>query len=124
MKNIIQEYLTGLESGDPQKMLRLFSDDAVIHSPLYGDVPAKDFFKGLFADTNESEITLLNIFNSIDKAYLCSAHFRYNWILKNGIETSFDCIDVFQFDAEGKIKELTIIYDTYKNRDGFESLVK
>ncbi|MEP7143314.1 MAG: nuclear transport factor 2 family protein [Ferruginibacter sp.] len=122
MKNIIREYLNGLESGDPEQMTRLFSDNAVIHSPLYGDVPAKDFYKILFADTNRSEIKLLNIFNSTDKKGLYVVHFRYDWILRNGIKTSFECIDIFQFDEQGKINELSIIYDTSKTRDGFEGL--
>ncbi|MEP7110405.1 MAG: nuclear transport factor 2 family protein [Ferruginibacter sp.] len=122
MNHIIQQYLDGLESGNPEKILQLFSDDAIIHSPLYGDSLAKAFFKRLFSDTYQSEITLLNIFNSLDKPDLYAAHFRYQWILKSGAITLFECIDVFQFNEQGKIKEMTIIYDTHNSRTMFESL--
>ena len=122
MKEIIQHYLNALGTGDLGKIIQLFSDDAIIHSPLYGDVLAKIFFTDLFADTSQSEISLLNTFTNLEKPGLFAAHFRYFWILKNGAETSFECIDIFQFDEQGKIKEMTIIYDTWHIRDGFKGL--
>ncbi|MEO5891861.1 MAG: nuclear transport factor 2 family protein [Ferruginibacter sp.] len=122
MKNIIQQYLQALESGDEEKITRLFADNAIVYSPLYGEVQANHFFKGLFADTSRSEITLLNTFSSLDNPETCAAQFRYDWTLKNGTETNFDCVDIFQFDDQDKIKSLTIIYDTYKIRGKFEDL--
>jgi len=122
MKDIILQYLEALESGSVEKLTRLFSDEAIIHSPLYGDLRANDFFKRLFADTNRSIIHLINIFSSIDRASLFTAHFRYDWILKSGAAASFECMDIFQFNEQGKIKELTIIYDTNKIRGQFEAL--
>ena len=120
-KNIIEQYLDSLESGNAEKMTRLFSDDAIIHSPLYGNVLAKVFFKRLFSDTHRSEITLLNLFNSLDKPDLYAAQFRYTWILKSGALTSFECMDIFQFNERDKITEMTIIYDTYQIRDEFSA---
>ena len=122
MKNIIRQYLDNVESGDAEKVIALFSEDAIIHSPLYGNQPARHFFTKLFADTNRSIITLLHIYRSVDNEELYSAHFRYDWILKNGAATSFECIDIFRFDQQEKIKELTIIYDTSKIRSQLEEL--
>lgn len=122
MKDIILQYLGGLESGNIENIVPLFSDDAIVHSPLYGDMPASDFFKSLVADTNRSDITLINIFSSADKPDTCAAHFRYHWTLKDGTATSFECVDVFQLNELGKIKMLTIIYDTHKTRNLFERL--
>ncbi len=45
-----------------------------------------------------------------------AGHFRYDWIMKSDTPTSFECVDVFRFAADGKIKQLTIIYGTYKTR--------
>ncbi len=122
MKEIILQYLDGLESGNVENIVSLFSDDAIVHSPLYGDMPAKDFFKSLVADTNKSDISLIDIFNSIDKLDTCAAHFRYHWTLKDGTATSFECVDVFQLNELGKIKMLTIIYDTHKTRSFFDNI--
>src|SRR4051794_10569746 len=116
MKNIIKAYLKSLEAGDAETIINLFSEDGVIHSPLYGDIPVKVFYKDLFADTIQSVITLLNIFQSADNPDTAAAHFKYDWTLKDGTKTNFEAVDVFNFDAHGKIKEMTIIYDTAKTR--------
>jgi hypothetical protein len=122
MKNILEIYLKSLEAGDAKTIINLFSEDGIIHSPLYGNKPAKDFYKDLFADTSQSVITLLNIFKSFTNPNIAAAHFRYGWTLRDGTKTDFEAVDVFNFDEHGKIKEMTIIYDTAKTRRAFEML--
>ena len=122
MKDILGTYLKSLEAGDAKTIINLFSQDGIVHSPLYGDMPVKDFYKDLFDDTTQSVITLLNIFQSSTNHNTAAAHFKYQWTLKNGTKTTFEAVDVFNFDEHGKIKEMTIIYDTAKTRSAFEML--
>ena len=35
-------------------MLALFADGAIVHSPLYGTLPAAEFYPTLFADTSSA----------------------------------------------------------------------
>ncbi len=118
----INAYLRGLEAGSYGKMMKLFSANAMVHSPLYGKIRAKEFYKALFKDTSKSKISLMNIFTSHTNPKVAAGHFRYDWILKDGTPTSFECVDVFRFAEDGKIEELTIIYDTAKIRPSFESM--
>ena len=122
MRIAIEEYLKQLEAGNAEKIAALFDENGIVNSPLYGKRPAKDFFKSLFSDTTKSKLTLLNIFNSEDKPHVYALHFKYEWTLKNGQETGFECVDVFEFNTHGKIREMTIIYDTYKTRETFKTL--
>ena len=122
IEKTIKDYLKGLEVGSYDNIIKLFSPDAVVHSPLYGEIQAKKFYQDLFKDTSKSKITLMNIFISQNNAQIAAGHFRYDWILKDGTPTSFECVDVFRFDKNGKIKELTIIYDTSKIRTSFENM--
>ena len=122
MKSAILQYIEGLETGDMNQIISLFAQDGLVHSPLYGDLSAKEFYKGLFSDTQRSKITLLNIFTSVDKPNVYGAHFRYVWTLRDNTETSFECVDIFVFDESDKIKEMTIIYDTNRTRQSFENL--
>ena len=92
-----------------------------IHSPLCGEIKAVDFYPDLFKDTSKSTITLLNIFKS-NNPKNGGGHFRYDWILKDRTSTSFECVDVFQFADDGRIKELTIIYGTSEIRSSFEKI--
>ena len=120
---LVTKYFEGLESGDAQKLLSLFEEDAVVLSPLYGMLPAKQFYSDLFKDTNESRITLLNIFKSLGKEDTCSGHFRYDWTMKDGSVVTFECVDVFKVSPDNKFQQLTIIYDTYGAvRDSFNKL--
>jgi ketosteroid isomerase-like protein len=48
---LAEAYLGALGDADLTAMLSLFSEDAVVHSPLYGPVPAAKFFPALFSDT-------------------------------------------------------------------------
>ncbi len=122
IEKTIKEYFKGLEVGSYENIIKLFSPNAIVHSPLYGEVEAREFYKELFKDTSKSKITLINIFVSINNPRTAAAHFRYHWILKDGTPTSFECVDVFQFDDNGKIRELTIIYDTSKIRAFFDEM--
>jgi len=123
IEKAIKVYLDALEKGSYGNMMRLFAKDAVILSPLYGKIKAVDFYRELFEDTSKSKITLLNIFNS-DNKFIGAGHFRYDWVLKDSTPASFECVDVFQFADDGKIKQLTIIYDTSKIRSSFERMKK
>src|SRR3989338_189143 len=124
IEKTIKEYLKGLEVGSADKIIKLFSHDAIVHSPLYGEIQAKKFYQDLFKDTSKSKITLINIFVSQSNPNVAAGHFRYDWILKDGTPNSFECVDVFRFDEDGNIKELTIIYDTSKIRTAHEAMKK
>ncbi|MBI5228365.1 nuclear transport factor 2 family protein [Candidatus Micrarchaeota archaeon] len=119
---VIKKYLRALEEAD-SSIIGLFSPNAIVNSPLYGKVNATSFYKDLFKDTTNSKITLMNIFKG-ETPTVAASHFRYDWVLKNGSKTSFECVDVFHFDKNGKISELTIIYDTFKLRGIFEEMKK
>jgi len=55
---VVEEYLGALGSRDLARLLGLFADGAVVHSPLYGTLPASDFYPRLFADTRDARLTL------------------------------------------------------------------
>ena len=124
IEEVIKLYIRALEKGSYEAITKLFTEDAIVNSPLYGKIKASEFYKALFKDTTKSKITLLNIFVSKSNRGVGAGHFRYDWILKDRTPTSFECVDVFQFANDGKIKQLTIIYDTHKARQAFEKIKK
>ncbi|PIR44510.1 MAG: hypothetical protein COV10_04665 [Candidatus Vogelbacteria bacterium CG10_big_fil_rev_8_21_14_0_10_51_16] len=122
LKQIIKKYLSCLEKSDYENLIDLFIFDAVVNSPLYGKVEAEKFYKDLFSDTNKSTITLKDIFTNEEKTK-AAVNFLYDWTLSDGSPVSFDCVDIFKLNPDGKIEELTIIYDTSKTRPKFDSLI-
>ena len=119
---ICKQYLDALNEGSLEKVLSLFDPNAVVVSPLYGEMPATTFFKVLFADTNRSETKLLNIFESISGNTSLALYFHYIWTLKSGKIIEFDCVDVFEITPDKKIfTKLKIIYDTVPIRADFNA---
>lgn len=112
------QYLAALNETDLDKVLSLFTRDALVVSPLYGEMAVEDFYTELFADTNRSETKFLNLFESKENGGSMGLHFHYKWTLKNGEVVNFEVVDVFELTSDGqRFKKLTIIYDTYPIRD-------
>ena len=119
-KDLCQQYLNSLNKGDLNALLALFSADAKIISPLYGERDAQSFYINLFADTAKSETRLLNIFDRSDTGSAIALHFEYNWTLGNGKLVKFECVDVFELTADAQqFQKIRIIYDTAHLRADF-----
>jgi len=110
-KEISIHYLELLEKGEIEQLLLLFSGDALVDSPVYGIMPAPNFYQDLTNDTSNSELKLLGVFEENDSDIL-ALYFNYKWTLKNNALVDFDVVDIIEFDARNKIKRLKIIYDT------------
>ncbi len=120
---IVAAYLDAVETADLDAMLALFAEGAVVHSPLYGTLPATEFYPALFADTGSSDLTLLGTMRgtSVDGAALLSFLFHFDWVLPNGTRAPFDVVDVAEVDDDGLIRSIRIIYDTVTVRPPFEA---
>jgi hypothetical protein len=113
----IKAYFQALESGVCDQTLALFTADAIVNSPLFGEMVASEFYKKLFANTNRSKVTLKEVFFSNTNATNATAHFVCDWVLKDGTPAPFECVDIFEFDpVSNKIQSLKIIYDTHSIR--------
>ncbi|MBU7019036.1 MAG: nuclear transport factor 2 family protein [Theionarchaea archaeon] len=118
-EEVLTKYVQALEKGDYSCIMTLFTQDAVIVSRLYGKVKASHFYKELLRDTGKSAITLFHVFTTRNAGAI---HFLYKWMLRDGTQTSFECVDIVEFSEDGKIKQLTIVYDTSKIRKEFEEM--
>lgn len=121
-QELCTHYLDALNAGDLEGVLALFTDEAEVVSPLYGVRPVREFFGGLFADTNRSQTRLVNIFEAIGETPAVALQFDYRWTLKNGSVVSFGCVDVFGLAPGGdRFSGLAIHYDTAPLRAEFEA---
>lgn len=112
---IAKSYIEHLSNGDLEQLLNLFSESALVISPVYGNKNYKDFYTQLFADTNNSELSIKGIFEDAMTGNI-ALHFIYQWTLRNDSHVNFEVVDILEFDDDNKIKVLTIIYDTVQSR--------
>ncbi len=122
MEETIKKYFEYLSEGNYESLMDLFDSEAIVFSPLYGKRLAKEFYKELIEDSSEdSSVELVHAFVD-DEAKKGAGNFEYSWTLKDGTKSSFEGVDLFEFNEEGKIKQIKIIYDTYGTREGFEKM--
>ena len=120
MEEKIRAYLRHLEAGDYPQLISLFSEEAIVHSPLYGRRPARAFYRELLADTASSRLELSHIYYQ-PGGRRAAAHFTYEWALAGGQRVAFDCVDLFEWDEQQHFTELRIIYDASQTRPALES---
>ena len=122
-EDLVATYLRALGDSDLDLMLSLFTPDAVVNSPLYGPLPAVQFFPGLFADTSRATLTLRATMTGtdIDGGSVVSFWFHFDWRLPSGAAAPFEVCDVVRLADDGRIRELNIIYDTVDVRPAFEA---
>ncbi|WP_343488294.1 nuclear transport factor 2 family protein [Allomuricauda sp. d1] len=107
---VAEHYFDWLSEGKIDKILSLFTLDAIVHSPVYGKKRAADFYSELGDDTKSSELKLNGFFDQPNSNRFV-LYFNYKWTLTNGKTTVFDVVDVFELNEEGKIIKLNIIYN-------------
>lgn len=114
-KEVAEKYIEFLENGKIPELINLFTENGVVHSPIYGLMLAKDFYPKLNDDTNNSELKLDTIFED-EQSNKIALYFKYIWTLKSDKVVEFDVVDIIEFNAENKITDLKIIYDTVISR--------
>ena len=114
--DIVRRYLRLLEAGDVDGMAALFAPDGQVYSPFLGWNPPRPFFAQVVAASGRSRIETLDILVSAQDAPRAIGYFIYHWQLKDGTFVDFACCDVFDFDDQGRIARMTIVYDTHPVR--------
>ena len=118
--HLVNEYLAGLEAADADRVIALFAPDGIVESPLYGTMPAAEFYPVLFTDTASSRLTLrARMTGSTEGRAVISFWFDFDWTLSTGEPAPFTVVDVAELDEHGLIERLHIVYDTHPIRDAF-----
>lgn len=117
---LVREYLASLEAADADRVIALFAPGGIVDSPLYGTMPAAEFYPALFADTASSRLTLrATMAGSTGGRTVVSFWFDFDWTLSTGEPAPFTVVDVAELDEHGLIERLHIVYDTHPIRDAF-----
>ena len=74
------------------------------------------FFAKVDAASGESKITSIDICVSTMGAQRATGYLIHDWGLKDGMAVRFACVDVFEFDDNGLIERMIIVYDTHPIR--------
>lgn len=117
VRNVLVEYLCGMEKSDCNKLIGLFAKGGIVHSPLFGEQKATEFYPKLLGKTRSSTLSPHQIFHGEQDPSKAALHFTYEWTLNDGSVHTFDCVDLFQLNEDLEITELRIMYDASALRE-------
>ena len=111
----ITEYFKRMTDGNIEGIISMFAADGFVMSPFLGKVDAQSFFKKLGSASTKSTLTIYDVLIS-ETLNTGAGHFRYDWILADNSELTFEGVDYFTFDENLKFKSMHIYYDTHPLR--------
>lgn len=114
-QSVTKEFFQEIEKRNYEEIIKFFSPNAMIHSPLYGSTEATYFYKEFLTDVKNVKIKIKNFFESSDKPNTAAALIGITLALKNDKTMDVECVDIFEFSPnKDKIQSIKIIYDTKK----------
>jgi ketosteroid isomerase-like protein len=118
MQQAVRKYLAALEAGDADKAAALFTPNGWVRSPFLGQVTVRDYVTKVASASSRAKLTVHDVLVSAEGHLRAVAYYLYDWWLKDGSNVSFECADVFNFDANtGRIESIVLVYDTNLVRD-------
>ena len=122
MQRAVRKYLQALEAGDADRAAALFTADGWVRSPFLGQIPVREYVAKVAAASMASVLSVHDVLVSAEGHMRAVAYYLYDWRLKDGSRVSFECADVFNFDAAtGHIASVVLVYDTHLVRDTVEN---
>ena len=123
IESVIKLYCKCLVKNDLKVILSLFSADAIINSPKVKNETAPKFYAHLFKTSRRTKVSVKHIFYELSSNNLFAAWLDYEGITGGKASNiCFECVDIFEFDTNNKIKQLTIIWDTYPVRSQLDQM--
>jgi hypothetical protein len=119
---LVLRYLRELEAHNVEGVLALFRPDAVVHSPMYGSVPARQFFTEFLSDSAKVEVVLLGILGrgETPSGGTTTGYWaRFSSTFTTGARHDFELVAIMELSEE-KISAFHIVMDTALIRANFE----
>jgi predicted SnoaL-like aldol condensation-catalyzing enzyme len=113
MQQAVHKYLLALEAGDAERAAALFVPHGWVQSPFLGRLPVRDYVNKVASSSSHAKLTVYDVLVSAEGHLRAVAYYQYDWSLKDGSNVTFDCADIFNFDAAtGHIESILLVYDT------------
>ena len=119
---LVMKYLKEFEERSLEGVLALFTPDAVVHSPMFGRVPAREFYTAFFKDSAKADVALLGVLGRGETASggaITGYWARFSSTFVTGARHQFDLVAVMELNG-GKISAFHIVMDTAFIRSTFE----
>ena len=118
-EQVVYEYYRILEERDYDALMSLFSKEAVVDHPIFGVMPATEFFKILLDRAQKHQIEISDIMRSTTKDYRVAAFIYVTFFTKDNTKFEEKSVHIFDFDESDHIQKISAILDTFHFRDKY-----
>jgi hypothetical protein len=107
------QYRIAVRDRNFDKVLSIFSPDAVIVTPLRGACDVKSYHDWLFATVKKSTVKVKNVFQALNGDISIAVQSDYEWLMHDDQVINFGGMSVFEFTSDKRhIRKMTTFYDT------------
>lgn len=113
IEKTVRDYFAAIRAMDADAWVATFAEDAISHDPvgsppMRGHAELRRFFEGIASAFNKVGLTENHVFVCGDGA---AVKWTGRGVGKNGREVTFEGIDVFQVNVQGKIQTVWAYWD-------------
>lgn len=109
---LCRQYQEALNRKDLESILDIFTVDATVKAPLFGELDVLTFHDRVFVSCGYAVTKLTNVFDGLYHARAVALQFMYTWTFPGGRQVSVEGMSVFELDEDRKkFSRLTVIYD-------------
>jgi ketosteroid isomerase-like protein len=111
---VVAAYFVGVNAGDFRSVAELFDHDATLRAPggppLHGRTAIEGYYQRVLAPFPRHLDIPTRV---VSAATTATVEITFEGATKSGVAVSFDALDVFDFDREGRIVSLSSWYDSH-----------
>ncbi|MGV2974544.1 nuclear transport factor 2 family protein [Roseibium alexandrii] len=121
-EEICKRYIAAVEAGDLSAIDTLFTQDAIVRTPVSGHKPARAFYAYVFKAISDRKMKLLDVLVGISAPSRVALHMAYTRTVIGSPPATIETIDIFELtDRFDQISAVNIVYDTAPVRTDFET---
>ncbi|MCA8878989.1 MAG: nuclear transport factor 2 family protein [Rhodobacteraceae bacterium] len=118
---LCRAYAAALERGDLDALLACFTEDAVAHSPIFGTLPAAEFYARVLRITGGRRMSVRTVFAGLSDPPRAAIHVRYTRRIEGRPAATIEGVDLFDLSPGlDRFAAVTIVYDTAPVRPDFD----
>ncbi|WP_444921629.1 nuclear transport factor 2 family protein [Microbulbifer sp. CnH-101-G] len=112
-EQLCYQYIAAVEQGNLEALLALFTPNASVYSPIFGECSVKSFYSYIFRSISNRTMVLRNILYGGVKTNQVAIYLSYTRSVEGRDPATIDVVDLFDFtDDFSAFSSVKIIYDT------------
>ena len=111
---MIERYLEAIRARDQEGILRLFTPEARVVHPVFGELPVAEFYRRLLEATTSDRTSGETVFQGPDSRV--ALYFQDEWTSADGTAFRNPIVLIFDLADDGRARALEVVFDTWPFR--------